>query len=129
LGADGTLDADLDGVRLSAVWVRRGNQITVFHGGIGHRLSLVDLLADASAKDAPGGRLIAPMPGKVIAVLTEAGAKVPCGRPLIVLEAMKMEHTLKAPEDGTVKRVRYAVGDLIEEGEELIEFEATAVTR
>jgi 3-methylcrotonyl-CoA carboxylase alpha subunit len=129
LGADGTLDADLDGVRLSAVWVRRGNEITVFHGGIGHRLRLVDLLADASAKDAPGGRLIAPMPGKVIAVLTEAGAKVPCGSPLIVLEAMKMEHTLKAPEDGTVKRVRYAVGDLIEEGEELIEFEATAVTR
>ena len=127
-GADGTLDADLDGVRLSAVWVRRGNEITVFHGGVGHRLRLVDLLADASAKDAPGGRLIAPMPGKVIAVLTEAGARVPRGHPLIVLEAMKMEHTLKAPEDGTVKRVRYAVGDLIEEGVELIEFEATAAT-
>jgi 3-methylcrotonyl-CoA carboxylase alpha subunit len=126
--ADGTLDADLDGVRLSAAWVRRGNEITVFHGGSGHRLRLVDPLADASAKDAPGGRLIAPMPGKVIAVLTEAGAKVPRGRPLIVLEAMKMEHTLKAPEDGTIRRVRYAVGDLIEEGVELIEFEATAVT-
>jgi 3-methylcrotonyl-CoA carboxylase alpha subunit len=41
---------------------------------------------------------------------------------------MKMEHTLKAPEDGTVKRVRYAVGDLIEEGVELIEFEATPAT-
>ena len=128
-GADGTLDADLDGVRLSAVWVRRGNEITLFHGGVGHRLSLVDPLADASAEDAPGGRLIAPMPGKVIAVLTEAGAKVPCGRPLIVLEAMKMEHTLRAPGDGTVKRVRYAVGDLIEEGVELIEFEATTATR
>ena len=127
-GADGTLDADLDGVRLSAVWVRRGNEITLFHGGVGHRLNLVDLLADASAKEPPGGRLVAPMPGKVIAVLTEAGAKVPRGHPLIVLEAMKMEHTLKAPEDGTVKRVRYAVGDLIEEGVELIEFEATTAT-
>ena len=127
-GADATLDADLDGVRLSAVWVRRGNEITVFHRGVGHRLRLVDLLADASVKDAPGGRLIAPMPGKVIAVLTEAGARVPRGHPLIVLEAMKMEHTLKAPEDGTVRRVRYAVGDLIEEGAELIEFEATAAT-
>ena len=68
------------------------------------------------------------MPGKVIAVLTEAGARVSRGRPLIVLEAMKMEHTLKAPEDGTVRQVRYAVGDLIEEGVELIEFEATAAT-
>jgi 3-methylcrotonyl-CoA carboxylase alpha subunit len=127
-GADATLDADLDGVRLSVVWVRRGNGITVFHRGVGHRLRLVDLLADASAKDAPGGRLVAPMPGKVIAVLTEAGARVPRGRPLIVLEAMKMEHTLKAPEDGTVKRVRYVVGDLIDEGVELIEFEPTAAT-
>ena len=126
---DGTLDADLDGVRLSATWVRRGDEITVFHGGVGHRLTLLDPLADASARDAPGGRLIAPMPGKVIAVLTEAGARVLRGRPLIVLEAMKMEHTLKAPEDGTVKQVRYAVGDLIEEGTELIEFEGTTATR
>jgi 3-methylcrotonyl-CoA carboxylase alpha subunit len=128
-GTDGALDADLDGVRVSAVWVRRGNEITVFHSAVGHRLSLVDPLADASARESPGGRLIAPMPGKVIAVLTEAGAKVSRGHPLIVLEAMKMEHTLRAPEDGTVKRVRYAVGDLIEEDAELIEFEVTAATR
>ena len=125
-GADATLDADLDGVRLSVVWVRRGNEITVFHRGVGHRLRLVDLLADASTKDAPCGRLVAPMPGKVIAVLTAAGARVPRGHPLIVLEAMKMEHTLKAPEDGIVRQVRYAVGDLIDEGVELIEFEAAA---
>ena len=73
-GADGTLDADLDGVRLSAVWVRRENEIVLFHDGSGHRLGLVDALADAATLDAPGGRLIAPMPGKVIAVLVENGA-------------------------------------------------------
>ena len=71
---------------------------------------------------ASGGRLIAPMPGKIIAVLTEPGATVTKGQPLVVMEAMKMEHTIKAPADGTVEKVRYAVGDQVEDGAELIGF-------
>jgi 3-methylcrotonyl-CoA carboxylase alpha subunit len=64
------------------------------------------------------------MPGKVVQVLVEPGAAVAAGQPLLVLEAMKMEHTLSAPTDGTVAAVRYAAGDLVEEGVELVEFEA-----
>ena len=46
------------------------------------------------------------------------------GQPLVVLEAMKMEHTITAPADGTVEKVAFAVGDLVEEGAELVSFRA-----
>ena len=67
----------------------------------------------------------APLPGKIIDLRVKAGDKVSKGQPLLVLEAMKMEHTLAAPADGTVKSVRYAVGEQVAEGAELVEFEAT----
>ena len=121
---DGTLNADLGGRRLSARWVKRGLETTVFTEGAGHRLTLVDTLAESVGHDGPTGKLTAPMPGKVIALLVEPGAAVTSGTPLIVLEAMKMEHTLKAPGDGVVKGIRYAVGEQVEEGVELIQFEA-----
>ena len=63
------------------------------------------------------------MPGKVIALLAAAGAAVEKGAPLLVLEAMKMEHTISAPRAGTVKRFRFAAGDQVAEGAELVEFE------
>ena len=63
------------------------------------------------------------MPGRIIAVLAEAGAEVTKGQPLIVMEAMKMEHTIKAPAEGRIGKVRYAVGDQVEDGAELIVFE------
>jgi 3-methylcrotonyl-CoA carboxylase alpha subunit len=124
LAADGTLLADLDGTRLRATFVRRGSEVTVFGHGGSHRLTLVEPLAGADAAEAPGGRLAAPMPGRVIAVLVEPGATVAKGQPLVVLEAMKMEHTIKAPADGVVETVRYAVGDQVEDGAELIGFKA-----
>jgi len=65
----------------------------------------------------------APLPGKIIDLRVKAGDKVSKGQPLLVLEAMKMEHTLAAPADGTVKTVRYAVGEQVVEGAELVEFE------
>ena len=73
--------------------------------------------------DAHGGNLAAPMPGKVIAVLTTAGAKVAKGTPLIILEAMKMEHTIIAPGRGTVKEIHYKIGEQVAEGAELLGFE------
>ena len=56
------------------------------------------------------------MPGKVIALLAKPGAAVEKGAPLLVLEAMKMEHTISAPHAGTVKSFRFAAGDQVEEG-------------
>ena len=70
------------------------------------------------------GAVRAPLPGKIIDLRVKAGDKVSKGEPLLVLEAMKMEHTLAAPADGTVKTVRYAVGEQVVEGAELVEFEA-----
>ena len=62
------------------------------------------------------------MPGKVIALLCEAGAKVTRGQALLVMEAMKMEHTICAPSAGTVDALLYAVGDQVAEGAQLIGF-------
>jgi 3-methylcrotonyl-CoA carboxylase alpha subunit len=123
LAEDGTLTADLGGRRTSATIVRRGADVTVFHQGGSHRLTLIEPLAGAEDAEAPGGKLIAPMPGRIIAVLAEAGADVAKGQPLIVMEAMKMEHTIKAPAEGRIGKVRYAVGDQVEDGAELIVFE------
>jgi 3-methylcrotonyl-CoA carboxylase alpha subunit len=62
------------------------------------------------------------MPGKVIAVLAPAGTKVEKGAPLLVMEAMKMEHTISAPADGEIEEVLYAVGDQVPEGAQLLAF-------
>jgi 3-methylcrotonyl-CoA carboxylase alpha subunit len=64
------------------------------------------------------------MPGKVIALLVEAGAKVRKGQPMLVMEAMKMEHTIAAPADGTVQRLPFAIGEQVAEGALLVEFVA-----
>jgi 3-methylcrotonyl-CoA carboxylase alpha subunit len=71
-------------------------------------------------------RLIAPMPGSVVQVLVEAGAKVAAGDPLVVVEAMKMEHVVRAPHDGIVERVEVAVGDVVADGFELAVMAAEA---
>ena len=70
------------------------------------------------------GRLTAPMPGKVVAIMTEPGAAVERGAPLLVMEAMKMEHTITAPRAGVVAEIRFAVGEQVAEGAELLVFAA-----
>lgn len=124
LSADGTLTATLNGTRVTARWVRWGDHVTLFHAGATQTLTLVDPHEGAHADHGGHGRLTAPMPGKVIAILVEEGATVSKGQPVIVLEAMKMEHTLKAPADGKVTHLRYQIGDQVSEGVELVGFEA-----
>ena len=102
-----------------------GIDYTLFADGGSHRLHLVDPLDvtqyEAVAADESAVR--APLPGKIIDLRVKAGDTVSRGQPLLVLEAMKMEHTLSAPADGTVKSVRYGVGEQVPEGAELVEFE------
>ena len=69
------------------------------------------------------GKLIAPMPGKIVAVHVAPGDKVVRGQKLVVLEAMKMEHTILAPAGGTVARVRFQAGEQAAEGDELVGFD------
>ena len=63
------------------------------------------------------------MPGTVIRILAEPGADLSAGAPLLVIEAMKMEHTLRAPAAGHLKGIKCAVGDCVQEGAELADFE------
>jgi 3-methylcrotonyl-CoA carboxylase alpha subunit len=84
----------------------------------------IDLLAHAGDDAGEGGRLTAPMPGKVISFSVKAGDAVKKGQPLAVMEAMKMEHTIAAPDDGVVAELLYAPGDQVQEGAELLRLEA-----
>ena len=121
--ADGAMIAEIAGSRVRATAVRQGEALTIFVRGFSHNLIVVDRLAASAAHDAGAGRLTAPMPGKIIEIMTDDGAAVEAGTPLLVLEAMKMEHTITAPAAGTVRRVCFAVGDQVEEGAELVEIE------
>ena len=116
---DGRLQVNLDGRAFKARAVRDGDDWHVFCEGDYRRLSLKPELA-AIDEDTRAGSLAAPMPGKVIKVMTEAGAKVTKGQALLILEAMKMEHTITAPADGVVKEIHYAAGEQVLEGAELI---------
>ena len=117
----------LDGVQLSATVVPLGDQRYVFVDGQLQKFSLVDPLAHASVDEHRGGHLTAPMSGTIVAVLVKAGDAVAKGAPLIILEAMKMEHTIAAPAGGTVSAVHYRQGDQVSEGVDLIDVDATDV--
>jgi 3-methylcrotonyl-CoA carboxylase alpha subunit len=120
--SDGSGDfvIELDGVRHSLSVTAIDGTATVSSDEGTWRLSYIDPLAPRAAEAAAGGRLTAPMPGKIAQVLIAAGNAVERGQALMRLEAMKMEHTIAAPAAGTVERVNYAAGDLVEEGAELI---------
>jgi 3-methylcrotonyl-CoA carboxylase alpha subunit len=116
----------LDGVMYRTHVVRQGDELTVIHRGRNRVFELVDPLIPAGAHGAGDARVVAPIPAKVTHVLVQAGDMVTKGTALIVLEAMKMEITLTAPRDGTIDVIRYIVGDMVEEGTELIHFAETA---
>ena len=120
VAADGAAVLTIDGAQSRAVVLDYGDDIAVFIDGAGWRFARVDPLAPPAGADAHAGLLSAPMPGRVVQLLVAAGDNVSQGQPLMVIEAMKMEHTIAAPRDGTVETVRYAVGDLVDEGAELI---------
>ncbi len=124
MGTDGRLVAVIDGVRRTAVVVRNGLELSILLDGRSWRLTLEDPTAAAEDQEDGAGRLTAPMPGRVVQVMVEPGQAVSRGAALMVLEAMKMEHTIAAPADGVVKAVRFAAGDQVTEGTELIEFAA-----
>ena len=112
----------VDGVARPARVVRNGDQLTVLLAGVGHVLRHVDPLAGPGTEVAGTGRVAAPIPARVTRVLAVPGDQVDKGAPLIVVEAMKTEITLTAPADGTVDEVRTSVGEMVEEGVELVTF-------
>lgn len=78
-------------------------------------------LAGTGAAESAGGVLKAPMPGLVVRIQAEPGQAVVAGAPLVVLEAMKMEHSIRAPHGGTVKALFCQEGDMVSEGTVLVE--------
>jgi 3-methylcrotonyl-CoA carboxylase alpha subunit len=105
---------------------RDGELFHVFTGGRHTTFTYNDPMAHAGEIEAGGGRLTAPMPGKVVAVMTSNGKSVKKGEPLVIMEAMKMEHTIAAPSDGVVEEVLYQVGDQVADGAPLLAFQAAA---
>jgi 3-methylcrotonyl-CoA carboxylase alpha subunit len=100
-----------------------GEQVSVFAAAGSAQVTVVDTLSHAGEGHSEAGRLTAPMPGKVIAYLVGKGDAIKTGQPLAVLEAMKMEHTIAAPRDGTVAELLFAPGDQVSEGGELLTLE------
>jgi 3-methylcrotonyl-CoA carboxylase alpha subunit len=117
---DAGLSVLLDGVRKQITVLDHRRETAVLLDGESWRFTEVDPLAARAGEDPTAGRLTAPMPGRVTQLMVEPGVSVRRGQPLIVIEAMKMEHTVTAPADGVVEAVRFAPGDLVEEGAELI---------
>ncbi len=114
----------IDGRRRPVHAVLLGGNVTVFTPDGRLKLDLIDPAAETDDGDGSGGGLTAPMPGRVTAVFVKSGDKVKRGQPLLILEAMKMEHTIAAPAEGHVVEIRPAVGDQVEEGTTLVSFEA-----
>jgi 3-methylcrotonyl-CoA carboxylase alpha subunit len=120
LGPDGALNARIDGVRRAAHVIAAGARRVAFAEGRSWSLVLEDPFALAAETEEIGGALTAPMPAKVTAVHVEVGQTVRRGAALVVLEAMKMEHTITAPADGSIATVLVSEGDLVEEGAVLV---------
>ena len=117
---DGELQATIGGRRLQVDVVRDGHDLDVFYCGRQLRVRREDRDRPGAREDAGTGLLVAPMPGRVIAVLVDRDASVEKGQALMIIEAMKMEHTIHAPVDGTVTAVSFSEGELVEEGVELL---------
>jgi 3-methylcrotonyl-CoA carboxylase alpha subunit len=117
------LNVRYDGASFRAKVVSLGDERHVFCAGQARRLTLLDPLAHAGEAETHGGRLAAPMSGTVISVLVKLGDAVAKGAPLLILEAMKMEHTIAAPADGIVSAVNYRTGDQVQEGADLIDLD------
>jgi 3-methylcrotonyl-CoA carboxylase alpha subunit len=123
---DGAMAITLAGERFRARVIGSGTTLSVIRRGLTERLLFRDPLAPPASAASAGAKVIAPMPGRVVAILVSEGAHVAKGAALIALEAMKMEHTLTAPFAAVVASIRCAVDEIVSEGTELVTFESEA---
>ncbi len=112
-----------DGITRQRLAIRRGNTLYLEWDGELQRVEQVDPVAEAQAGHAHHGGLTAPMNGSIVRILVDAGQAVEAGTALVVLEAMKMEHSIRAPHAGTVKALYCSEGELVAEGTALVELE------
>ena len=110
----------LDGESIRGTVVREGELFHIFTSGLHTLLTYTDPLAHAGEAEVAGGRLTAPMPGKIVAIHVNKGDTVEKGAALLVMEAMKMEHTIAAPSAGVIDAILFAVGDQVTDGAQLL---------
>ncbi|MSQ69208.1 MAG: ATP-grasp domain-containing protein [Gammaproteobacteria bacterium] len=118
---DGRFQLDIGAQQIHARVVQRGELLEIFDAGERWVLGLIDPLQRTDEDEIATGSLLAPMPGAITAVLVAVGDVVRRGQPLLVLEAMKIEHTITAPCDGTVSELYFLQGQQVtQEGAELV---------
>jgi 3-methylcrotonyl-CoA carboxylase alpha subunit len=116
------LHLDVEGHRQRGVLARTEDGFTLYLSrGACHFREVLPDTGEADASGADSG-LVAPMNGTIVTLLVEPGARVEENTPLLVMEAMKMEHTIRAPATGTVESFFYQPGDLVDGGAELLSF-------
>jgi 3-methylcrotonyl-CoA carboxylase alpha subunit len=123
---EGEIDVTLDGVRSRVVPVIEGHELYLRtrHGRF--ELHWVDPFGGDDEEQVGEDKIVAPLPGTVVALLAEEGATLEKGAPILTLEVMKMEQTLRAPFAGVLKQIKCKVGDIVQEGVELAEIEPSA---
>jgi 3-methylcrotonyl-CoA carboxylase alpha subunit len=123
---DGGFDLTLDGMKSHVVAVIEGRELYVRTRNGRFDLHWVDPFGGDDEEQVGEDKIVAPLPGTVVALLAEVGATLEKGAPILTLEVMKMEQTLRAPFAGVLKAIKCKVGDIVQEGVELAEVEPVA---
>jgi len=110
--------------RVRAKAVFEGDRLTLFVDGSEFAFGLIDPRRPPPMEEEAGGHLSSPVPGLVVAVMAKVGTIVEKGAPLVLVEAMKMEHAVTAPHSGRIQAVRVNAGDQVAAGAELVVIEA-----
>jgi len=121
--AAGGFDLTLHGVKSHVFAVVEGHELYLRTRNGRFDLHWVDPFGGDDEEQIGEDRIVAPLPGTVVALLAEVGAKLEKGAPILTLEVMKMEQTLRAPFAGILKAIKCKVGDIVGEGVELAEVE------
>ena len=116
-------DGETAGKRQQMQAWRHNEQVYVFSNHASDVITLVDSMAHVGEEAQDGGSLKSPMPGQVVAFRVNVGDEVKKGQALAVIEAMKIEHTINAPSDGTVAELLFKAGDLVSDGDELLKLD------
>ena len=123
---EGGFELTLDGVRSRVASVVEGHEIYLRTGNGRFDLHWVDPFGGETEEAVGEDKIVAPLPGTVVALLAEEGATLEKGAAILTLEVMKMEQTLRAPFAGVLKKLKCKVGDIVGEGVELAEIEPAA---
>jgi 3-methylcrotonyl-CoA carboxylase alpha subunit len=123
---DKGFDLTLGGLKSRVASVIEGHELYLRTRNGRFDLHWVDPFGGESEEQVGEDKIVAPLPGTVVALLAEEGATLEKGAPILTLEVMKMEQTLRAPYAGVLKKLKCKVGDIVGEGVELAEVEATA---